>query len=164
MSRPLVAVMLLLGFLAACSSAEKVVPDPTGITFEAAMMQVVTGLRAAEAEAKRTGTNSLGLDNCTVTVTFNITAGGTDKRSVVLDASIRPPAQVIDAGASAKVSDESTLTAARGNQIAVLLTTAACNPAGTLGTVSPANVKSVADQGADIRGGRRTTYGTTVRE
>jgi hypothetical protein len=76
----------------------RVVPDPTGITLEAGLLQVVRGLRTAEVESRQSGPQSLGLDPCTVTVTFNITADGTNRNQIVLDASVKPTIGVAPAG------------------------------------------------------------------
>ncbi len=127
------------------------------------MLDVVQGLRAAEAEARRTGDTALGLDNCTVTVAFNVTAGGTDRNQLVLDASIKPPARVVDAGLTAQATVENTLAASRGNVITVLLTSPACYPPDTLGTLRPSQVSTLAEQGKRVRDrkgdGPLTTYG-----
>lgn len=152
MTHSATAAILMLSTLAACSSAaDKVVPDPTGITLEAGLVQVVRGLRAAEAESRRTGQQSLGLDPCTVTVTFNVTADGKSRDQIVLDASVKPTIGPVAAGLGLQATSENTLTATRGNQISVLLTSAACNPANTLGTLHPGNLVTLAEQSAEIR-------------
>jgi hypothetical protein len=87
----------------------RVVPDPTGITLEAGLLQVVRGLRTAEVESRQSGPQSLGLDPCTVTVTFNITADGTNRNQIVLDASVKPTIGVAPAGSGVQATSENTL-------------------------------------------------------
>ena len=130
-------LVLIATALAGCTSAaDRVVPTPTDVTLQGALVEVVQAFRAAQAESHGTGT-PIGLYPCSVTVTFNVTAGGSSGNQVVLDASVRPPARVVDGTFGLTATTEQTQTASRGNQIVVLLTSAACNPPNTLGTLRP---------------------------
>ncbi|WP_244458729.1 hypothetical protein [Roseomonas fluvialis] len=150
-----------LAAMAGCTgAADRVVPEPTDIRLEGAMVSVVRAFRAAQEVSAATG-QPIGLYPCTVTVTFNITAGGTDRREIVLDANVTPPARIVQGALGLTATTEQTQTASRGNQIAILLTSAACNPPETLGTLRPQNVAVGSGGPPIILGGARISGGLT---
>ena len=129
-------VLSLVAVAGCTGAADRVVPEPTDIRLEGAMESVVRAFRRAQEVSAETG-QPIGLYPCTVTVTFNITAGGTNRREIVLDANVTPPARIVQGALGLTATSEQTQTASRGNQIAILLTSAACNPPNTLGTLRP---------------------------
>jgi len=143
-------IIMVPTLLGACTQApQTVVPQPTSITLENAVVQVVEALNAGRAVAARYP-ERIGLDPCTVQVVFDITASGTSDNKIVLDASIKPPAPApVSAGVSATVSD--VLVANRGNHVTLTLTSPACNPANTLGTLRPERVGELARRSASVR-------------
>lgn len=148
-----------LAVLTACggNAALQVVPEPTAIGVEAALVSVVRGLRMAESEARSLNPQqSLGLTPCTVNVVFNITAGGINKNELVLDANIKGGNAVIGGGAEVKNTNTNELSASRGNQISLLLTSPACIPKDTLGTTHPTQVELVNQQQRRIRVSHQT--------
>lgn len=158
-----VAALGVVVVVGGCTSAAKqVVPDPTNITIENAMLSVVRGLRLAEAASRNTGTQSLGLSPCTVEFGFDVTAGGRDRDSLVLDASIKGGNGVVSGGGEVKSESERTLDTNRGNHIKLLLTSASCIPANTLGATKPASVDSVSRQEQSIRVRRGTPWSGRV--
>lgn len=147
-----VAGLMSLTALVGCGNAPRdIVADPSSITVESALVSVIRGLRMAEAEAQNGSKQSLGLNPCTVNVVFNITAGGTNKNELVLDANIKGGNAII--GGSGEVKDTLTneSTASRGNQISVLLTSTACLSKDTLAGTHPAEVGKVATEESAIR-------------
>lgn len=153
--------LLPLIAIAGCTSAsDRVVPDPTAITLDNAMVSVVSAFRRAQ-EASATTGPPIGLYPCTVNVTFNITAGGTSRNEVVLDAQVTPPARIVQGALGLTATTEQTQTASRGNQIALLLTSAACNPPNTLGTLRPQTVAAGSGSPPLILGGAQISRGLT---
>jgi len=115
MKRSLSALMIALtsGAGLACAS-NKIVPQPSSITFEAALLSVANGLR----EMKRAeGDTRTGLLAAEVEVTFNVTASGTDNGKLVVDVGAMP-VEAVKGSAEAG----STITSARGNQIHIKFT------------------------------------------
>lgn len=129
-----------------------VVPDPSAIIMEAALTSVMRGLRLSEIEARSSPSNqALGLNPCTVTVVFNITAGGTNKNELVLDASIKGGSAIVGGAGEVRNTTTDEPTVLRGNQITVLLTSPACNPQDTLGTAHPDKIEILASQAQRVR-------------
>lgn len=127
------AALALLGACAQHTAPQAVVPQPTTITLQDAMVQVADALNAARAASDRYP-QRIGIDPCSVQVTFDITASGTGDNKLVVDASIKPPAPV-PIGIGVTASSQDVLKAERGNHITVNLNSPACNPADTLGTL-----------------------------
>lgn len=149
-----VGALLSLPTLVACGNAARdVIPDPSSITVETALVSVVRGLRLAEAEAKNGSDQALGLNPCTVSVVFNITAGGVNKNELVLDANIKGGNAIISGTGEIKDTLTNEMTANRGNQISVLLTSTACLSKDTLAGTHPADVGKVGTAEALIRTG-----------
>lgn len=129
--------LLVAALLAGCAPAtDRVVAQPTDINLADAMRDVVLAFREAQQVSQATGA-PIGIYPCTVTVTFNITAGTGSNRSIVLDAQVTPPVRVVQGSLGLRATSDEAQTASRGNQIVVLLTSAACNPPNTLGTLRP---------------------------
>lgn len=152
----LARVALSVGSVGCTSAVDRVVPDPTEITLEKAMVQVVEALRAAEDRSKETGPTTLGLNPCTVRVTFNITAGGQDKNQVVIDANVTRSVSETQSFFGINASNESVMTSTRGNQVEIFLTSVLCNPPETLGTLRPGELERAARQAQEIRDRRWT--------
>jgi len=134
--------------LSACgpNAAQQVVPDPTAISVETAISSVIRGIRLGEQLAASSGDRPIGLNTCTVSVSFNVTAGGEHKNELVLDAAIKAGGDPISGSGEVKSTTSNSLTANRGNQISLLFTSPACNPEGTLGTAHPTQVGIMGQQ------------------
>ena len=106
-------VLIVLALvLAGCARA--VVPHPSAITLESAMVSVGKGLvQMKEAE----GNLRTGLLADEVQVTFNISATGTDSSNLYVEVTPVPTNPLIGGKAGAQL--QSGLTAQRGNQITI---------------------------------------------
>src|ERR1700728_4743780 len=78
-----------LAVIAAClggCSANRIVDQPSNITLETALQETVAALHSIQSPAVYNGSGSaIGFNPCTMQVTFAITAGGTDNKSLVLN-------------------------------------------------------------------------------
>lgn len=127
---------------AGCTGASRAVVDqPSAIDLKTALVSTVEAISAARDKATQIrGANQgvpIGLNVCTVSATFNIAASGIDERGI--SGTIGTPPNLYVSAAVAATSS-ATSTASRGNQITVVFTSPACNPADTLGTKSPGDV------------------------
>jgi hypothetical protein len=139
-----VAVFAVITACSGCNGASHVVPHPSEITLGEALRETVAALHSIQSPAAQNGSDSaIGFDPCTMTVTFAITAGGTDDQHLVLDAGT-PAGAPVSAGVQGSIG--STATASRGNTVTLVFTTPACNPAGTLGTTRPDEVSLLQQQ------------------
>lgn len=139
-----VAVLWVLTACAGCAGANAVVPQPSDITLAKALQDTVAALHSIQSPAAQNGSSSaIGFNPCTLTVSFAITAGGTNNDSLVLDAGA-PPGAAVSAGVQGTIGGSAT--AARGNTVTILFTTPACNPTGTLGTSRPDEVSLLQQQ------------------
>ncbi len=134
--RSMVAEAAALG-LAGCGGAKAVVNEPSKITLRQALKETVDALYAARYRSASHGGVAIGLNACTFTATFNVTATGTDKQGLVLNVGA-PAGAPVTAGLQGSL--EATASATRGNTVAVTFTSPACNPADTLGTKLPNEV------------------------
>jgi hypothetical protein len=122
--------------VSACASLspEDIESKPSNVGVKEALTQIgegFLGMKTALGETK------LGLYPCKVTVNLNVTASATDNNQLVIDLSVKPPAQVIDASASVKGDFSATSTAQRGNTVVVEMYNLVCLPEGTLGFEKP---------------------------
>jgi hypothetical protein len=136
-----------LAVIAAClggCSANRIVDQPSQITLATALQETVAALHSIQSPAAYNGSESaIGINPCTVQVTFAITAGGTDNRSLVLNLGA-PTGAPITAGLQGTIG--TTETTSRGNTVTLLFTTPACNPTGTLGSARPDEVSLLQQQ------------------
>jgi len=136
-----------LAVIAAClggCSAREIVPQPSSITLETALRETVAALHSIQSPPAYNGSSSaIGFNPCTMQVTFAITAGGVDNKSLVLNLAAPAGAPVI-AGLQGTVG--TTETTSRGNTVVLLFTTPACNPTGTLGSARPDEVSLLQQQ------------------
>jgi hypothetical protein len=127
-----------------CNDASQVVAQPSNITIADALQQTVAALHSIQSPRAEHGSGSaIGFNPCTMEVTFAVTAGGTDNKSLVLNVGA-PAGGPVSAGLQGSVG--STATASRANSVTLLFTTPACNPAGTLGTARPDDVSLLQQQ------------------
>lgn len=87
----------------------------------------------------------LGLWPCKVTTTLNVTANASMGGSLVLDVTVKPPAEIIDASLTGKVEQKRDSSANRANAIIIEMYSAACIPEKTLGYNSPDKVQAVVE-------------------
>jgi hypothetical protein len=136
-------VAILAASLGGCS-ANKIVDQPSQITLATALRETVAALHSIQSPSAYNGSESaIGINPCSVQVTFAITAGGTDNRSLVLNLGA-PTNAPITAGLQGTIG--TTETASRGNTVTLLFTTPACNPTGTLGSARPDEVSLLQQQ------------------
>jgi hypothetical protein len=116
--RVLLATIVIFGFVLVGCSSPKVVPEPTKITFEAAMEQVATGLNKMYDVGKNHPKS--GLTPSEVTIEFNISADATDKGKLSIEggANVTNGLEFTKAGAEAS----SEMKASRGNKITIKFT------------------------------------------
>lgn len=142
---------LLLPALVACNQAPVGV-DPSTIRLSTALRETVDALYEMQAASRqhpeRRSSGALGINVCTVTATFNVTAGGTQNNELVV-ALGTPPAAPVSLNLTGTAGQ--TVTASRGNQIAVSFTSPACNPDGTLGSTHPGRVLELEQQIEAVR-------------
>lgn len=146
---------LALAIVAAClsgCSAAKIVDKPSEIDLKTALQQTVEALHSIQSPAAYNGSSSaIGFNPCTMQVTFAITAGGVDNRSLVLNVGA-PAGAPVTAGLQGTIG--TTETTSRGNTVTLLFTTPACNPTGTLGSSRPDEVSLLQQQIGDARQNR----------
>ena len=148
MRKDAAALALIAACLSGCS-VRKIVDDPSQITLAAALQETVAALHGIQSQSAYHGSGqALGFNPCTIQVTFAITAGGTDNKSLVLNLGA-PRDAPVSAGVQGTIG--TTETASRGNNVSVLFTTPACNPAGTLGSIRPDEVSLLQQQIGDAR-------------
>ena len=134
-----ISVVSCFLFLSGCAAfSPNQVSQPTSITLDQALTDVVTAFSKAQQVGKENGVK-LGIAPCNVTVTFNVTASASQGGKLVLDATIKAPAP-IDAGGGFKAEQENVSTAARGNTIVMVLTSELCLPPNTSGANLFANI------------------------
>jgi hypothetical protein len=137
----------ILALVAAClggCSANRIIDKPSQITLATALQETVAALHSIQSPSAYSGSKSaIGINPCTVQVTFAITAGGTDNRSLVLNLGA-PTGAPTTAGLQGTIG--TTETTSRGNTVTLLFTTPACNPIGTLGSVRPDEVSLLQQQ------------------
>jgi hypothetical protein len=114
----LIVLFLTAGFVLAGCASHTVVPKPSEITFEQAMEQVANGLNKMYDIGK--DKPKTGLTPAEVTIEFNISASGSDKGKLFIDAGANTldTLQVVKAGAEAS----SEIQASRGNKITIKFT------------------------------------------
>lgn len=138
------ATLIVIAACSGCSGASPVVSQPSNITIQEALQQTVAALHSIQSPAAENGSGSaIGFNPCTMEVTFSITAGGTDNKSLVLNLGA-PAGAPVSAGLQGTIG--STATASRGNTVTLLFTTPACNPTSTLGTSRPDEVSLLQQQ------------------
>lgn len=120
------ASVLTLALSACVQSPERIVPVPTDVNLENAIMQVRNGLVAAQNQSEKDKKYS-GFYPCSATIVFNITAKADKSNTLVMDASVALPAPI---SPKIGVSDSyvNTAEATRGNQITVNLVSSICLP------------------------------------
>lgn len=114
----LIVLILIAGFALAGCASQTVVPKPSSITFEEAMEQVANGLNKMYDIGKDHPKS--GLTPSEVTIEFNISATGTDKGKLFIEAGTNTLGPVQIAKAGAEVSSE--IQASRGNKITIKFT------------------------------------------
>ncbi|WP_448145977.1 hypothetical protein [Labrys miyagiensis] len=114
----LLPMMLLASIpLSSCSSFRpQDVVQPSDVTIQHAMSDVADGLIGMKYKLK--DKYKTGLEPDEVDITFNITAGATNKNDVTLDVGAKSPGPTV-ASVNASASNEQVATASRGNQITV---------------------------------------------
>jgi hypothetical protein len=112
------AAFLLISCGVTACSADKIVPQPSNITLEAALVSVANGLQQMK---HAEGDLRTGLLAAEVEVTFNVTASATDANKLVVDIS-GSPAQSVTGTAKLGGEAGTTLAASRGNQIKIRFT------------------------------------------
>ncbi len=137
------AVAVIAACLGGCA-ASKIVDRPSNITLETALRETVAALHSVQSQPAYQGSGSaIGFNPCTMQVTFAITAGGTDNKSLVLNLGA-PSGAPVTAGLQGTIG--TTETTSRGNNVTLLFTTPACNPTGTLGSARPDEVSLLQQQ------------------
>lgn len=150
--------------LTACGVLKpKDVAEPSTLTVEDAMASIGRGFYRMHQELEGINTNTninsdhknadqwknsadrvkLGLWPCKVTTTLNVTANATENRNLVLDLTVKPPVEVVDASLTGKADKINTSMGNRANSITIELYSAACIPEKTLGYTSPEKVIDV---------------------
>jgi hypothetical protein len=137
-----------LAVVAACAGCREggppVADRPSDITIAQALQETVAALHSIQSPAAQNGANTaIGFNPCTMQVTFLVTAGGTDNKSLVLNLGA-PAGAPVSAGVQGSLGN--TATASRENTVTLLFTTPACNPSGTLGTSRPDDVSLLQQQ------------------
>lgn len=114
----LIVVILIIGIALSGCASQRVVPKPSTITFEQAMEQVANGLNKMYDIGKDHPKS--GLTPAELTIEFNISATGTDKGKLFIEAGANTAdtLQVTKAGAEAS----SEIQASRGNRITIKFT------------------------------------------
>jgi hypothetical protein len=144
-----------LAVIASClggCSANRIVDQPSNITIQEALNETVAALHSVQSQEAYNGSNSaVGFNPCTLQVTFAITAGGADNKSLVLNLGA-PTGAPITAGLQGTIG--TTETTSRGNTVTLVFTTPACNPTGTLGSARPDEVSLLQQQIGAARLGR----------
>jgi hypothetical protein len=144
-------VLVAAACLGGCSTT-KIVDQPSQITLQQALQETVAALHSVQSPQAYNGSKeAIGFNPCTLQVTFSVTAGGTDNRSLVLNLAA-PTGAAVAAGVQGSIG--STETASRGNTVTLLFTTPACNPTGTLGTTRPDEVSLLQQQIGEARQNR----------
>ena len=139
--RDWMSLIASMAALSGCHGAGDVVAMPSNITLRTALVATIDALEAAHEESlktRKTADGPIGLNPCTVNVTFNVAASGTDTTQG--GGNVGTPAAGAPIAASLNLTVTNSLTASRGNQIVVGFATPACNPSGTLGTTAPSDV------------------------
>jgi hypothetical protein len=119
------------------------VADPPKITLTDALIDVIVSLQSAKATAQEYS-ERIGFNPCSATVVFNVAAKATTGNKFTLGVTAGPP--VIPVGVSAGAEASQGAEANRGNQVTVVLTSAACIPDKTLGATHPDKIKEAQDQ------------------
>jgi hypothetical protein len=141
--RDIAGLALITACLGGCA-ASRIVDQPSNITLEMALRETVAALHSIQDQGVYNGSNSaVGFNPCTMQVTFAITAGATDNKSLVLNLGA-PTGAPITAGLQGTIG--TTETTSRGNTVTLLFATPACNPTGTLGSARPDEVSLLQQQ------------------
>lgn len=141
--------ILIAAALTGCNSAPKAtLVEPATINLTEALKQIHESLNAAAEQTTADGKHT-GLDICTATVALTLSATGNSVSAAGGGVGVGPP--VIPVTLAVNLSTQQTLTDVRGNVITLVLTTPGCNPAGTLGTVSPGKVIQLANANKGVR-------------
>jgi len=111
--------------LAACvTQPQQVVPRPTDVDIQHAVMQIRDAIVAAQDKSKK-DQQYAGMYPCTAQAVFNVTASANQQNTIVLDAAIKPP---VPASPSLGLSDSyvAGANASRGNQITITFASSLC--------------------------------------
>lgn len=115
--RPALLPILMSISLASCASFRpQDVVQPSDITIQRAMSDVADGLIGMKYKLK--DKYKTGLEPDEVDITFNITAGATNKNNVSLDVGAKTPGPTV-VSVNGSASNEQQATASRGNQITI---------------------------------------------
>ncbi len=149
--RRAVAGVALLGSVSACASySPSEVANPTDLTIDQAMADVGTGfVRLRQELDKAPRELRLGLYPCRVEVALNVTANAARGGRLVLDASLKPPVKVVEAGVAVQAAQENTSAASRGNTVTIVMENPTCPLlAGLAGKAAPAAAPAAGKDGA----------------
>jgi hypothetical protein len=150
LKRSWIAAALAAGLLPGCTTLAPQQPAPT-VGLSQALTDTIDALAAAKARWAETDQHS-GMDVCSLTATFNVSSQAVTNNKGGVTLGITQSSLPVTLGGSG--SHEVATTQAQGNTITLVLTTPACNPAGTLGTINPDKVGDLARQNALVRAGQ----------
>ncbi|TAN70488.1 MAG: hypothetical protein EPN17_05055 [Methylobacter sp.] len=129
--------------LTACAAfSPNEIANPSKLTVDQAMESIGLGFQKMKTALDG---NKLGLWPCKVTTTLNVTANADQGGKLVLDTTIKPPADVVTAEIKGHAEQTNNSSATRGNTINIELYSAACIPKDTLGYDKPEKVQGVVD-------------------
>jgi hypothetical protein len=112
------APMLLLGLLPSCAVfSPRDIAEPSTITVETAMGDVGKGFEAMRKAVNEGSGEKIGYYACLLGINFNVAASADQSRGLVLDANIKAPSTVVDAGGALKYTAQDTAAASRGNVV-----------------------------------------------
>jgi hypothetical protein len=127
MRQQLVAPALIFCVSACVRTPEDIVPRPTDLTIQSAILQIQEGIVSAVERANRTGQYA-GFYPCTAQAVLNVTADAHNQNTLVLDASVKPPSPAAPSLSLSNTYGVSS-NASVGNQITVVLASSLCLPA-----------------------------------
>lgn len=137
------SIFFIITSLTACAAfSPNEIADPSTLTIDEAMESIGEGFQ--KMKTKLDG-NKLGLWPCKVTTTLNVSANADKGGKLVLDTTIKPPADIVTAEIKGNVTQANNSSATRGNTVNIELYSAACIPKDTLGYDKPEKVQSVVD-------------------